>query len=268
MTDFETKDSGEHEQYESGMRRDSQAGKPRFALIRTKRQPYDEQMIYRYAMLLARGADKYDDRNWEDGDSEVELERAKDSLLRHTEQLVAGETDEDHAAACWFNVQAMEYFRWRIAQKAKESAVGASPWESVGWIDPDRPPVFFKAPDLPRVEVDEQGSIEHFQKIINDWHNRPSVYVSPVVVTPRPPETPEEIRAKVDLDASKQLRMPSSRGEILRLGQWMDRYGIELLEGNMGYSYEKFGIVEFDMRLKHGGNVIRKRPVDDAPDFD
>src|SRR5690606_37250001 len=56
-------------------------------------------------------------RNWEDGDSEVELDRAKSSLLRHTEQLIAGETDEDHAAAVWFNTQAIEYFRWRIAQK-------------------------------------------------------------------------------------------------------------------------------------------------------
>jgi hypothetical protein len=98
------------------MRRDSQDGKPRFDLIRTKLQPYEEQMIYRYAMLLARGAEKYSARNWEEGDSEEELDRAKASLLRHTEQLVAGETDEDHAAAVWFNTQAIEYFRWRIAQ--------------------------------------------------------------------------------------------------------------------------------------------------------
>jgi hypothetical protein len=117
VTEFTTKDSGEHEQYDSGMRRDSQNGRPRFDLIRTKRQPYEEQMIYRYAMLLARGAEKYSERNWEEGDSEVELDRAKASLLRHTEQLIAGETDEDHAAAVWFNTQAIEYFRWRIAQK-------------------------------------------------------------------------------------------------------------------------------------------------------
>lgn len=116
MTTYETKDSGVHQQYESGMRRDSQDGKPRFDLIRTKLQPYEEQMIYRYAMLLARGAEKYDARNWEDGCGEEELDRAKASLLRHTEQLVAGETDEDHAAAVWFNTQAIEYFRWRLHQ--------------------------------------------------------------------------------------------------------------------------------------------------------
>jgi hypothetical protein len=126
MPDFETKDSGQHEQYDSGMRRDSQDGKPRFDLIRTKAQPYRDQMIYRYAMLLARGAAKYSSRNWEEGTGEEELERAKASLLRHTEQLVAGETDEDHAAAVWFNTQAIEYFRWRIAEKIKNGLEQAS----------------------------------------------------------------------------------------------------------------------------------------------
>lgn len=114
---FETKDSGQHAEYASGMRRDSQEGKPYFGLILTKLQPYEEQMLTRYAALLARGAVKYDARNWENGDSEEELERAKESLLRHTIQLLAGETDEDHAAAVWFNTQAVEYFRWRIARK-------------------------------------------------------------------------------------------------------------------------------------------------------
>lgn len=119
MTEYETKDSGQHAEYASGMRRDTQDGKPRFELMITKAQPYSEQMVTRYAELLARGAVKYEDRNWEDGDSEEELERAKASLLRHAMQLVAGETDEDHAAAVWFNAQAIEYFRWRIAEKKK-----------------------------------------------------------------------------------------------------------------------------------------------------
>lgn len=124
MTDYETKDSGVHQEYESGMRRDSQDGKPRFDLIRTKLQPYEEQMITRYARLLARGAEKYDARNWEEGCGEEELERAKASLLRHTEQLVAGETDEDHAAAVWFNTQAIEYFRWRLDSPQNDGLTG------------------------------------------------------------------------------------------------------------------------------------------------
>lgn len=114
MTTYETKDTGAHLEYDSGMRRDSQDGKPRFGLMITRLQPYDEQMVTRYAALLARGAEKYSSRNWEEGCGEEELERAKDSLLRHTMQLIAGERDEDHAAAVWFNTQAVEYFRWRL----------------------------------------------------------------------------------------------------------------------------------------------------------
>jgi hypothetical protein len=125
VTDYETKDSGTHLEYESGMRRDSQDGKPRFDLIRTKLQPYEEQMITRYARLLARGAEKYDPRNWEEGCGEEELDRAKASLLRHTEQLIAGETDEDHAAAVWFNAQAIEYFRWRLETPDSDGLTGA-----------------------------------------------------------------------------------------------------------------------------------------------
>jgi hypothetical protein len=117
VTEFVTKDSGTHLQYESGMRRDSQDGKPRFDLIVTELQPYEEQMLTRYARLLARGAEKYTARNWEQGAGQEELDRAKASLLRHAMQLIAGEDDEDHAAAVWFNAQAVEYFRWRIDQE-------------------------------------------------------------------------------------------------------------------------------------------------------
>lgn len=126
MTEFTTKDSGVHQEYTSGMKRDSQDGKPRFGLMLTKLQPYDEQMLTRYAALLARGAEKYSSRNWEEGDSEEELERAEESLFRHTMQLLAGETDEDHAAAVWFNTQAVEYFRWRIEQKKKDPFSGTT----------------------------------------------------------------------------------------------------------------------------------------------
>jgi hypothetical protein len=130
VTTFETKDSGIHQEYSSGMRRDSQDGKPRFGLMLTKLQPYEEQMLTRYAALLARGAEKYSSRNWEEGDSEEELERAEESLFRHTMQLLAGETDEDHAAAVWFNTQAVEYFRWRIEQKM--SGEVAETWPPAG----------------------------------------------------------------------------------------------------------------------------------------
>ena len=117
---FETKDSGEREEYDSGMRRDTQDGKPRFDLIIPVDVPYGEQMLTRWAALMARGAAKYGDRNWEKGDGQAELDRAKGSALRHLMQWFAGETDEDHAAAVFFNIQAAEYFRWKQRQFIEE----------------------------------------------------------------------------------------------------------------------------------------------------
>jgi hypothetical protein len=274
MTAYETKDSGHHLEYDSGMRRDSQDGKPRFDLIRTKLQPYEEQMIYRYAMLLARGAEKYSARNWEEGDSEEELERAKASLLRHTEQLVAGETDEDHAAAVWFNSQAIEYFRWRIAQKAERpleltlswdgskdpgnfallmetvsgflytpKATMAEPekdvdpveklgeiWKDAGWISPA--PAAFTREERDN-EDDFTVAKARYQAMISDWHNRP--------------RTDEPIRLS---SPSETKRRPD---------EWLKRYNIELLAGDLGDTYAEITQGEFFFRLNQGGNAWKQQ---------
>lgn len=242
MTEFETKDSGQHEQYDSGMRRDTSTGKPRFDLIRTKRQPYDDQMITRYAKLLARGAAKYDPRNWENGDSEEELDRAQESLLRHVEQLIAGETDEDHAAAVWFNTQAVEYFRWRIEQKKKKSASMTVQFAFDG-----------SASGEDMIEILTGGTLRMVRGNLK----------------PGPPATPEDrIRAKVNLAAARQYASPTKDTVLRRVGDWLAHYGIELLEGDLGDTYDQIDIVEFDQRLKHGAKIIRKPEVDDAPSFD
>jgi hypothetical protein len=112
---FETKDSGEREEYASGMRRDTQDGKPNFGLTQPLAVPYDEQMLTRFAALMTRGAEKYGIRNWEIANSEEELERFKGSAFRHFQQWYCGETDEDHAAAIWFNVMCAEFVKGRLA---------------------------------------------------------------------------------------------------------------------------------------------------------
>lgn len=274
MTDFETKDSGQHEEYDSGMRRDSQAGKPRFDLIRTKAQPYGEQMIYRYAMLLARGAEKYADRNWEEGDSEVELERAKASLLRHTEQLVAGETDEDHAAAVWFNAQAIEYFRWRIDQKVQQEAQAEMKPSSIqgqGHITILPGGMVFRGSSNHASGTALDSDKVDWQRTINAWHNRPehSEYSKWRGVVAEPPATPEDrIRARVNVAAALGRLQPRAIRLPRRVGEWLAYYGAELVEGDMDNMHEKIDIVEFDQRLKQDGIIIRKSPVDDAPSFD
>ncbi len=114
MTEFETKDSGERQEYLSGMRRDIQNGKPRFDLLLTDGLPYEEQFITRFAGLLERGARKYGERNWQLADSPDELSRFRASALRHMMQWATGERDEDHAAAVAFNLMAYEYVKWKL----------------------------------------------------------------------------------------------------------------------------------------------------------
>jgi hypothetical protein len=111
---WETKDSGERVEFDTGMQRDTAEGKPRFDLITPLRLPYEEQMITRWAGLMARGAEKYDARNWEKACTVDELSRFQDSAFRHFMQWHLGLRDEDHAAAIYFNVQGAEYVRYQL----------------------------------------------------------------------------------------------------------------------------------------------------------
>jgi len=117
VKEFITKDSGKRQDYDSGMRRDLQEGKPRFDLMEAEDMPYEERLLTRWAKLMGRGADKYGERNWELSNSEEELKRFKSSLYRHTMQFLAGNTDEDHAAAIQFNLNAVITLQYRLKKK-------------------------------------------------------------------------------------------------------------------------------------------------------
>lgn len=101
MSEYVTKDSGERVNFESGMRRDTDKGKPRYDLIPTF-------ALKRWANLLARGAEKYGENNWQLANSLEERDRFKASAWRHFIQWANGEQDEDHAAAVYFNIAAYE----------------------------------------------------------------------------------------------------------------------------------------------------------------
>lgn len=116
LNKYVTLDSGARQGYESGMVRDFQEGKPMFGLVMPLDMPYHEQYLTRIAALMSRGAEKYGKRNWEKANSTEELERFKDSAFRHFMQWFFGETDEDHAAAVFFNVQAAEYLTWKLGE--------------------------------------------------------------------------------------------------------------------------------------------------------
>jgi hypothetical protein len=113
-TGYITKDSGKREEYDSGMVRDTQEGKPRYDLLVPDGVPYEHQFLTRVAGLLARGAEKYSDRNWEKASGSAELARFKSSALRHLMQWITDERDEDHAAAVVFNLLAYESIKWKM----------------------------------------------------------------------------------------------------------------------------------------------------------
>lgn len=114
MTNFKTLDSGKRQEYSSGMHRDLAESKPRFDLINPKEMPYNETLLYRWAMLMQRGAIKYTERNWEKANSIEELNRFKASAWRHFVQAMSGENDEDHFSAICFNINAIIYLMWKL----------------------------------------------------------------------------------------------------------------------------------------------------------
>lgn len=107
-TEYTIKDSGVREQYESGMVRDTADDKVMWGLV------YDGPMLKRWAIHLTKGAKKYAKRNWMKAAGEAELDRARDSAARHFAQYMAGEVDEDHAAAVIFNLNLAEYVKEKL----------------------------------------------------------------------------------------------------------------------------------------------------------
>lgn len=104
---YTVKDSGKKEFYPSGMRRDTNSGKPRYDLIPLF-------MLKRIAEHYSNGAIKYGDNNWQLANSPEELNRFKESAFRHFIQWFSGEQDEDHASAVFFNVASAEYVKNRM----------------------------------------------------------------------------------------------------------------------------------------------------------
>lgn len=108
MKTFITKDSGERQEFKSGMKRDVTTGKILWHL--TASGP----MLKRWAELLTRGAEKYDANNWMKADGNEELNRFKESAFRHFMQWYLNEIDEDHGAAVIFNINGAEYVKDKL----------------------------------------------------------------------------------------------------------------------------------------------------------
>lgn len=100
---FTTKDSGERALFPTGMVRDVSTDKDRYDLVYMP-------MLKRWAQLMGRGAKKYTPNNWKKASTQEELDRFKESAIRHFMQWFNGEgPEEDHAAAVFFNISGAEY---------------------------------------------------------------------------------------------------------------------------------------------------------------
>lgn len=108
--DFIIKDSGAREQFESGMVRDTAADKVDYSLA------LDGPMFDRLAAHLTKGAKKYAKRNWMKASGQAEYDRFKESALRHFLQWYRGDSDEDHAAAVFFNINGAEYVKEKLTK--------------------------------------------------------------------------------------------------------------------------------------------------------
>ena len=100
--------------YDSGMVRDSRTGKSRFDLIMPEDVPYEEQILTRWANLMAKGAEHYGERNWEKAHGIDEYDDFRESAFRHFMQWFCGNTDVDHAVAVMFNITGAERLKGRI----------------------------------------------------------------------------------------------------------------------------------------------------------
>jgi hypothetical protein len=100
MKKFKVKDSGKRQHFKGGAQRDS-GEKPRPDLV----SPY---ALTRVGEHLRKGAEKYDERNWEKG---MPFSRLVASAYRHLLEFQKGDTEEDHLSAIIFNIQAIIHFQ-------------------------------------------------------------------------------------------------------------------------------------------------------------
>jgi hypothetical protein len=110
MSDFVVKDSGQRQEFAGGMVRDTTAGKIGWHRVA------DGPMLRRWADHLTKAEAKYPDiapgvPNWTLAEGEAELARFRESAFRHFMAWFYGETDEDHAAGVFFNINGAEDVR-------------------------------------------------------------------------------------------------------------------------------------------------------------
>jgi hypothetical protein len=94
--------------YESGVIRGDNTGKTDYTLA------LDGPLFERWARLLTENVESKGKRNWMNASTREDYDRFRESFLRHALSVLRGDTDEDHHAACVFNLNGMLYTESRI----------------------------------------------------------------------------------------------------------------------------------------------------------
>lgn len=119
---FTVKDSGQRQQFVGGMIRDVTTGKLDYRLV-----VEDGPMFKRWVVHVHKGAQKYEKRNWLRASDQEALDRFRESALRHFMQWFFGETDEDHAAAVFFNINGACYVEDKLNQLNSQMCLQLDP---------------------------------------------------------------------------------------------------------------------------------------------
>lgn len=110
-------DSGQRQEFTSGMVRDVTTGKIDYTLA------LDGPMFERWAIHLTKGAAKYAKRNWMKADDIVTYDRFRESALRHFMDWYHGKADEDHASACFFNLNGAEFVKEQLEKPRSKTSL-------------------------------------------------------------------------------------------------------------------------------------------------
>jgi hypothetical protein len=141
---YRIKDSGERREFGTGAVRDMAKGKGRFDLL-----PWE--VIRALAIHYQKGAEKYSERNWENG---IPVKAFLDSAMRHLAQVIDGRDDENHAVSALWNM--------------------ACAYQTILWIQEGKLPL--ELYDLPRKIVlpDPYGNyhFENWEEVEKKWKNK------------------------------------------------------------------------------------------------
>lgn len=122
MAEFIIKDSGQRQEFTGGMVRDVTTGKTQYLRV------LDGPMFERWAIHLTKGAVKYPDvrpgvANWTLAAGVPEYERFRESATRHFIAWLRGDRDEDHASACYFNINGAEFVREGLENQGRKESL-------------------------------------------------------------------------------------------------------------------------------------------------